>query len=71
MILRFAIAALCDLGRVIIKVTNAAEVAIDVAGAVAEDVRTHVRREAARVTDRLLHGAPCPCCQHTDQENDQ
>jgi hypothetical protein len=68
MILRFAIAALCDLGRVIIKVTNAAEVVIDVAGAVASDVRTHVRRELARVTDRLLHGAPCECCWQDDCE---
>lgn len=68
MIFDLAIAALCDLGRAIIACTNAAEVVIDVAGAVVSDVRTHVRREAARVTDRLLHGAPCRCCWQDDCE---
>ncbi len=71
MILDLAIAALCDLVRAVNAVGRIYEFTAEVAISAVTDVRTHARRAVLRRIDHLLHGAPCPCCEHSDQETDR
>lgn len=71
MLLELALAAACDLARVINAIGRITEAASEVIGSTAVDVRTMARRAVLRRIDTLLHGAPCPCCEHTDQETEQ
>lgn len=71
MILDLAFAAFCDVVRAVNAVGRIYEVAAEVAVSAVTDVRTHARRAVLRRIGHLLHGAPCPCCEHTDQETER
>lgn len=41
---------------------------VGLAIAVATEIHDLARRELLRRIDHLLHGAPCPCCLHDEED---